>query len=255
MSVERLPSRAPIGAEPDAAPGRPPRRGRPRRGDAVLSRDRVLDVAMRLLDEVDAEQLSMRRIAVELGVDPMSLYNHVENRDALLDGIAQRFLDTLEVVSPTGDLRVDLTAQANAFRRAAARHPRAATLLMTRALGSMTGLAGTDAALGVLRAAGLSPEQSVRGFRAMFAFLVGTVLREVSVGPTFSGQNLGGLNERRTELQSAGLPHTAEAADHLAVCDHDAEFEFGLAIILRGLEDLAREARTDAQIGSAAVVQ
>jgi TetR/AcrR family transcriptional regulator, tetracycline repressor protein len=219
----------------------PPRRGRPPRGKALLSRDRVLDVASRLLEEVGVEQLSMRRIAVELGVDTMSLYNHVENKDALLDGIAERFLDTIEIEAPTGNLRADLTAQANTFREAATRHPRAATLLLTRALGSMTGLAGTDAALGALRAAGLSAEQAVRGFRAIFAYLVGTVLREVSVGPTYSGQNLGGIHERRAQLRAAGLEHAVEAADHLAVCDHDVEFEFGLGIILRSLEVMARE--------------
>lgn len=217
------------------------RRGRPRRGDSTLSRERVLEVAARLLDDVGADQLSMRRIAVELGVDPMSLYNHVENKDALLDGIAQHFLESLQPPEPTGELRVDISALANAFRRAAELRPGAATLLMTRVLGSMTGLAATDAALGVLRAGGLSPEQSVRGFRAVFAFLVGTVLREVSVGPTFSGQNLGGLGERTAELASAGLTHTAEAAAHLAVCDHNEEFEFGIALLIRGLEDLARE--------------
>lgn len=216
-------------------------RGRPRRGDSVLSRDRVLDVAARLLDEVGAEQLSMRRIAAELGVDPMSLYNHVANKDALLDGIAQHFLESLLLPAPSGELRTDILALANAFRGAAQRRPGAATLLLTRVLGSMTGLAAVDAALGVLQAAGLSPEQSVRGFRAVFAFLVGTVLREVSVGPTFSGQNLGGLGERRTELESAGLAHTADAAAHLAVCDHTEEFEFGIGLLIRGLEDLVRQ--------------
>lgn len=220
---------------------RPARRGRPRRGDAALSRERVLDVASRLLDEVSVEELTMRRIAVELGVDPMSLYNHVDNKDALLDGIARRLLETLEIPKASGDLRTDILALANGFRQGAARQPRAATLLLTRELGDMTGLAATDAALRVLRNAGLSTEQSVRGFRAVFAFLVGAVLREVSVGPTFSGQNLGGLSERHGELTSAGLPHAAEAAAQLAVCDHDEEFEFGMNLIVRGLEELAHE--------------
>ncbi|MEB4209297.1 TetR/AcrR family transcriptional regulator [Mycobacterium sp. 94-17] len=208
----------------------------------MLSRDKVLEVASGLLEELGPDALTMRRIAVELAVDPMSLYNYVDSREALLDGIALHFLENLESVEPTGDLQTDMLAGANAFRRAAARRPRAATLLLTRELGSMTSLANTDAALGVLRRAGLTPEQSVRGFRAVFAFLVGTVLREVSVGPTFSGQDLGGLHERRDELRDAGLRYAAESAHLLAVCDHTDEFDFGIHLILRGLEDLAREA-------------
>lgn len=225
----------------DAAAAGPARRGRPRRGESTLSRELVLEVAARLLEEVGAEQLSMRRIAVELGVDPMSLYNHVDNKDAVLDGIAQQFLESLQIPQPTGDLGTDILAMSNAFRHSADLYPRAATLLLTREIGSMTGLTATEAALGILRAAGLSPEQSVRGFRAIFAFLVGTVLREVSVGPTFSGQNLGGLSRRQAELQSAGLVNTAAATQHLAVCDHDQEFEFGMALLIRGLQELAKE--------------
>lgn len=242
MGVEQQASEQ-AGADHAAMPNvaRRARRGRPRRGESTLSRELVLEVAARLLEDIGAEQLSMRRIAVELGVDPMSLYNHIDNKDAVLDGIAQQFLDTLQIPQPSGDLRADILAIANAFRHAADRHPRAATLLLTRELGSMTGLAATDAALGILRAAGLTPEQSVHGFRAVFAFLVGTVLREVSVGPTFSGQNLGGLSDRQAELESAGLANTAEAASHLAVCVHDQEFEFGMALLIRGLQELARQ--------------
>jgi TetR/AcrR family transcriptional regulator, tetracycline repressor protein len=201
-------------------------------------------VATRLLNEVGAEQLSMRRIAVDLGVDPMSLYNHIENKDALLDGIALQFLDTLPAPTLTGDLRTDVVNHANIFRRAARRQSQVAALLLTRQLGSMTGLSLTDAGLGLLRANGFTPEQAVHGFRAIFAFLVGTVLREVSLGPTFSGQNLGGLNERRDELTCAGLVHASEAVHQLAVCDHDEEFTFGVELLITGLLQLSAATTT-----------
>lgn len=218
--------------------GLSPRRGRPRRGEPTLTRDHILTVAARMLEEIGPEQLTMRRIAVTLGVDPMSLYNHVDNKDGLLDGIAQRFLEALPLPAVTGDVRADITSLASSFRQAARLQPRAATLLLTRQLGSMTGLAATDWALGALRSAGFTVEQAVHAFRAAFAFLVGTLLREVSVGPSFSGQNLGGLHERCEELGSAGLPHAAEAAHNLAVCDHDAEFQFGITVFINGLESL-----------------
>jgi TetR/AcrR family transcriptional regulator, tetracycline repressor protein len=214
------------------------RRGRPRRGDPALTRDQILGVAAVLLEEVGPEQLTMRRIAVDLGVDPMSLYNHIENKDGLLDGLAQRFLETLSIPAPVGDLRADIINFTNVFRSAASRQPRAATVLLTRQLGSMTGLAATDAALGILRSAGFSVEEAVHSFRVAFAFLVGTILREVSVGPGFSGQNLGGLHERESELSVVGLPNAAEAAHLLAVCDHDQDFLFGVNMLISGLEIL-----------------
>ena len=142
--------------------------------------------------------------------------------------------------APTGDLGADIVDLANASRSAATGQPQAATLLLTRQLGSMTGLALTDAALGVLRAACFNPDQAVHAFRSVVAFLVGTVLRESSIGPTFSGQNLGGLRERQAELAPAGLQHAAEATHQLAICDHDQEFQFGMKLLINGLERLRR---------------
>jgi TetR/AcrR family transcriptional regulator, tetracycline repressor protein len=231
-----MPSRK---SAPSAAEGRarPNRRGRPPSSDRVLSRERVLDVAVRLVEEVGVDGLSMRKLAAELGVDSMSLYNHVANKDALLDGIAERLVLSIEIPERTGDLRTDLVALANAFRAAAVRRPHAVSLLLTRELSSFAGgLAPAESALAILADAGLNPDKAVHAFRAAFAFLVGTVLREVSVGPTFSGQNLGDLAHRRAELESAGMPFVAAASPHLAVIDHAVEFDFGLSLLIAGLE-------------------
>jgi len=213
-------------------------RGRPPGSDPVLSRDRVLDVAVRLVEKLGVDGLSMRKLAAELGVDSMSLYNHVANKDALLDGIAERLVLSIEIPERTGDLRNDLMALANAFRAAAVRRPQAVSLLLTRELRSFAGgLASAEAALAILAEAGLDPDKAVHAFRTAFAFLVGTVLREVSVGPTFSGQNLGDLAHRRAELESAGMPFVAAASPHLAVIDHMVEFDFGLSLLIAGLEN------------------
>jgi AcrR family transcriptional regulator len=225
-----------------AAAGRS--RGRPRGSNPALSRDRVLDVAVRLVEEVGVDGLSMRKLAAELGVDSMSLYNHVANKDALLDGIAERLVLSIDIPERTGDMRTDLVALANAFRAAAVRRPHAVNLLLTRELGSFAGgLAPAEAALAILTDAGLKPDKAVHAFRTAFAFLVGTVLREVSVGPTFSGQNLGDLAHRRAELESAGMPFVAAASPHLAVIDHGCEFDFGLSLFIAGLENYVRHSR------------
>ncbi|QUR69824.1 TetR family transcriptional regulator [Mycobacterium spongiae] len=204
-----------------------------------MSRKRVLDVAVRLIEQVGVDGLTMRKLAAELGVDSMSLYNHVANKGALLDGIAERLVLSIEIPQRIGDLRTDLTALANAFRAAALRRPNSVSLLLTRELSSFAGgLAPAEAALAILIEGGLDAEQAVHALRTVFAFLGGAVLREVSAWPTFSGHNLGHLAHRRDELESAGMPCVAAAAPQLAVIDHIAEFDFGLSLLISGLEQV-----------------
>ncbi len=233
---------------PDGTPAAPtrPRRGRPRKSEVGLNRERILEATAGLINDGGTDKLTMRAISLVLGVDAMSLYRHFANKDELLDGVALRFLDALPWPTPTGDLTTDIRELSLGFRQAAAAEPQVAVLLLTRQLGSMTGLALTDSALGVLRAAGFTPDDAVHGFRSVFAFLVGTVLRESSVGPTFADkdfadqnyriENRGGLVDRRDELLSAGLHNVAESASSLAALDHDREFEFGLDVLIGGLE-------------------
>jgi TetR/AcrR family tetracycline transcriptional repressor len=219
-----------------------PRRGRPPRGSTPgLSRVRVLGEALALVDEEGVEEVSMRKLARRLAVDPMSLYNHVDNKDAILDGITELILASAEFPAPTSDLRTDLLELARAFRRAMLRHPRAAPLVLTRQLSSSQALAPTEIVLTTLRRAGLSPQDAVHAMRAMLAFLIGTLMREVSAGPTFGAGDAEAIRSRRAELAESGLPMIAEAAPYLATCDHEAEFEFGLRVLLEALDaELAR---------------
>jgi len=219
-----------------------PRRGRPPRGSAPgLSRSRVLGEALALVDEEGVEEVSMRKLARRLGVDPMSLYNHVDNKDAILDGITELILASAEFPASTSDLRSDMIELARAFRRAMLEHPRAAPLVLTRQLSSSQALAPTEIVLATLRRAGLSPQDAVHSMRTVLAFLIGTLMREVSAGPTFAAGDAEAIRSRRAELEESGLPMVAEAAPFLAVCDHDAEFEFGLRVLLEALDaELAR---------------
>jgi TetR/AcrR family tetracycline transcriptional repressor len=223
-------------ATADPIPAKP-RRGRPPKdADGTLSRERILHAALALVDEEGAEAVSMRKLAHRLGVDPMSLYNHVGGKDALLDGIAEVLLAAIPA-PPAGatSLRESMTALARAFRTAMLEHPRAAPLVLTRRLASLTALAPTEAVLGPLLAAGHPPERAVHGLRAVLAFLIGTLMREVSAAPTFSGTDADGRRRRLADLEASGLPAVVAAAPHLAVCDHEAEFEFGLRILLDAL--------------------
>ena len=201
-----------------------------------VTREKVLATALALVEENGVQGLSMRKLAAAVGVEAMSLYNHVANKDAVIDGIAELVIQRMVLPQPTGDWKADLRNLANAFRSAATGHPHAARLLLTRQLVSDGSLAATDAALSALRGGGFAAEEAVHALRAVLAFLVGTVLREVESGPAFDGADTAAVARRRTELGTSPFPSLAESAPFLASCDHDREYEYGLDLLLAALE-------------------
>lgn len=209
---------------PDA-PGSP-RRGRPPRGAIRLSRESIIEATLKVVDADGVDAVSMRSVARILGVDAKSLYNHVQGKDDLLDAVAERLLGSLAFPDPTGDVRRDLHAIAYAFRERALLHPAAASLVLTRQLGSWEGLAPVEAVLSVLRGAGCAPEEAVHLLRTLVATLIGTLLREVSAGPTFGVSDEAGIAARREALEQSGLPAIREVGEHLARFDREAEFAF-----------------------------
>lgn len=213
-----------------------PRRGRPPRTQPRLTPNAIVRAAVALAEADGLDRLTMRGLARRLDVDAMSLYNHVPGRPALLDAITRHVLTGIELPAPTGHLGTDIRGAAHAFRAATLRHPNCASLVLTRQLSSPAGLAPVDAVLGILTRAGLSPERAVHAVRAVLAYLVGTLLRETTSGPEFSGADAGAAEQRRADLAGSPFPHVVAAERHLATCDHAAEFEFGLDLLITALE-------------------
>lgn len=207
------------------------RRGRPR--TPLLSRESIVEATLKVIDAEGTAAVGMRSVARALGVDPKSLYNHVDGKDGLLDAVTEHLLGGLVLPSPTGDARHDLRAIAGSFRSQALKHPQAAPLVLTRQLASFQALAPVNAVLAVLRAAGAGTEEAVHMLRMLLATLIGTLLREVSAAF--------GSNDREATLEASGLPALAEAAPHLARFDREAEYEYAvdLAItaVLRRIAD------------------
>ncbi|MFC5289830.1 TetR/AcrR family transcriptional regulator C-terminal domain-containing protein [Actinokineospora guangxiensis] len=202
-----------------------PRRGRPPKGASRLSRDAIVAATLAVIGGEGVAAVSMRTVAKVLGVDPKSLYNHVDGKEGLLDAVAERILGAIELPAPGGDTRDDLRRIAHAFRASAFAHPEAASLVLTRRLGSTAALAPTDAVLRVLAAAGFPPDRAVHVLRFLLAALTGALLREHQAAPDF-GTEATAVDARRAVLDSAALPAVAAAADHLARFDRDAEFAF-----------------------------
>lgn len=213
-----------------------PRRGRPAGGKPVLTKERIVAEALAMVEQDGLDAVTMRGLARQLGVDAMSLYHHVDNRETLLNQITELVLAGIELPPGTGVFRDDVHAMAQAFRRVALRYPHSAPLVLTRQLGSFAALAPVEAVLSILRDAGFPPDSAVHATRSVLAFVIGSLLREVSAGPTFSGDDLGGVERRLAELKAADLPRVVEAAPNLAVCDHEQEFSFGLDLLIAALE-------------------
>jgi AcrR family transcriptional regulator len=171
----------------------------------------------------------MRRIAAELGVGVMSLYNHVPSKDALFDGVAEAVLSEIEFTDEPGAHWTDrVRAQARAFRQIAHHYPRSTMLVVSRQQQSAAGLLPVERALATLRGAG----SAVRMVRMFIAYIVGSLLREVGVTPAFAPARPGKVSAADPAL----FPEVSALAPLLGACDHEAEFEFGLDLLIQAAE-------------------
>ncbi|MGQ0840835.1 TetR/AcrR family transcriptional regulator C-terminal domain-containing protein [Actinokineospora sp.] len=202
---------------------------------ARLTRETVLWAALELVDRAGLDALSMRSLAKALGVEAMSLYNHVTDKADLLDGIAELVLSGMTLPARTEDCFADVRALAFAFRDAAVAHPQAFPLLATRQLGAAAALRFTEAALAVLRDCGLDERTAVHMLRSFVALLTGSLIREVGASLSFSGKDSAGVRARTEQLAASGFPAVRGAAALLASCDHDAEYAFGVDALIRAM--------------------
>ncbi|WP_405181815.1 TetR/AcrR family transcriptional regulator C-terminal domain-containing protein [Nocardia sp. NBC_01377] len=221
-------------AAPSAALNRPApaRRGRPPKAQKQLSRAAVRAAALAVIDAEGIDALSMRTVSRSLSVDAKSLYHYVQDKDDLLDAVAEYLLEQLIPPAETDSLEDDLRAWAHEFRRITLAHPQAATLVLTRQLSSTAGLSPVEGALSVLRRTGCGPEVAVHLMRTLLATLIGTLLREVSAGPTFGTAEPAEIARRQSMLELSGLPQVAMAAPYLARFDRDREFDFTIDLLV-----------------------
>jgi AcrR family transcriptional regulator len=212
---------------------------------APLTRERVIDAAVRVMDEEGLEAVSMRRVAREVGVEAMSLYHHVEDKDDLLDGICEHVMARFEFPEPVDDWAENCRRGARAWRRILHAHPGVMRLFAerrgpTRSPDSMRPM---EYALRLLRSAGLSDRDTAQAFHAFGGYIQGFVMMEL-------GSIAGGSDEEHLRAHAelvAALPDEFAAlqavSPYFAECDADEQFEFGLDLLIRGLEAKVAGAR------------
>lgn len=205
-----------------------------RRGQ--LSRERVLAGALELVDQDGLEALTMRRLADALKVDPMSLYNHVESKDDLLDGLTETLWSEVRLPDRTKGWKPTLREFATSVRGLARTHPLAYPLLIGRGILPMPALQAIDTSSSRLEAAGLTRPKAAEMLRTLIAYAAGYALLELSCAPAQGATQLEQIVSLTRALPRDAPTHLIEVARLWSDCDMDFQFELGLDLILSGLE-------------------
>jgi AcrR family transcriptional regulator len=211
-----------------------------------LSRERVLRAAIAVADSGGIESLTMRRLAQELGVEAMSLYYHVSNKEDVLDGMIDAVVTEInvlvEALEPNHDWKLALRERILTARQVFLRHPWAPAVLESRTKMCPPIVLYFDSVLGLLRAGGFSYDLAHHGLHALGSRALGFTQELFDPGDDdYSGEADAALLDQMAEQ----VPHLVammmeishdDPDSTLGWCDDQVEFEFGLDLILDGLE-------------------
>jgi AcrR family transcriptional regulator len=189
-----------------------------------LTREAILDAAVELLDRDGMDKLSMRRLGAALGVEAMSLYNHIPSKAALLDGIHERILLSLEPPGTTRSWQAYLRHQALALHRALLAHPHAIALFATRPAATPAAIDRLDRYLEVLLGAGFKPFDALSIVQLVAQLVVGHAMWTTSVEVTV--------------IDDDAPPHVKQVERALEKWNPDRELELGIDALLHGFEQL-----------------
>jgi AcrR family transcriptional regulator len=214
-----------------------------------LSRRRVLRAAVGLIDRDGLDSLTMRRLAQEVGVEAMSLYHHVANKEAVFDGVVEVILgeilvavDKVEAPSPQEDWQAALRARILTAREVFLRHRWAPQVLETRTTTSPVVIAYIDQVVAILRAGGFSFDLAHRALHALGSRALGFTQELFQPdGAQTANAAAAAMMEQMADRFPNIVGMLAEGVHEdpdgsLGFCDDQFEFEFALDLILEGLE-------------------
>ena len=209
---------------------------------APLSRDRVLRAAVALADTAGISSLSMRKLGEALGVEAMSLYNHIANKGDLLDGMIDIVFSEIDLPSDDGDWRAAMRRRAISARQVLHRHRWAIGLMESRTSPGPATLRHHDAVLGCLRRAGFPVALTAHAYSLLDSYIYGFALQEASL-PFGTGEGAARAAEEISgQFASGQYPYLTEMAmEHVVQpgYDYGDEFETGLDLILDALQAAA----------------
>ena len=206
----------------------------------ALNRERVLEAGVALADREGIEALSMRRLGQEVGVEAMSLYSHVRNKDELLNGMVDIVFSEIDLPAAGEDWPTAMRRRAISARHALKRHPWAIGLMESRAQPGPATLRHHDSVLRNLRLGGMSIEMAAHAYSLLDSYIYGFTLNEQSLpfdsSPAKVAEVAGNIMR---EMPAGEYPYLTEMAVEHAMkpgYDYGDEFEFGLKMIIDGLQ-------------------
>ncbi|MBK8259244.1 MAG: TetR/AcrR family transcriptional regulator C-terminal domain-containing protein [Polyangiaceae bacterium] len=214
-----------------------------------VTRDRALRAAMALADERGLDELSMRTLAESLGIEAMSLYHHLKNKGAVLDGMVD--LVFAEVEFPRTDLpwKAAVRSRMVSLRSTLLRHQWALRVLESRANPGLTTLAHHDAMLGCFRSAGFSIVLTGRAYALLDSYVFGFVHTELSLPFQTSDEARQVAGAMFQGIPEGTFPHLVEFALARVMVpgySYGNEFDYGLDLILDGLERALKKEKANA---------
>ncbi|MGB3185754.1 MAG: TetR/AcrR family transcriptional regulator [Ornithinimicrobium sp.] len=204
---------------------------------SVLSRDRVLAGAIALADEVGISGFTIRKLATAIDVRPMTIYHHVPNKEAIIDGMIDLIFAEIELPPGGGDWKAAMQHRARSARAVLAHHPWATPLMESRTNPGPATLNHHDEVLRCLRQAGFSIRMTAHAYALIDSYIYGFALQEANL-PATGGEDMAAVAQGITATFDGRYPHLMElTTEHVLKPGYDfsEEFEFGLTLILDGL--------------------
>jgi AcrR family transcriptional regulator len=199
-----------------------------------------MQAAIELADTGGIDSLSMRKLGQELGVEAMSLYNHVANKDDILDGIVDLVFNEIALPAEQAGWKTAMRTRAISAHEALLRHPWATSMMQSRTRPGPATMRHHNSVLGSLRKAGFTVVMSAHAFSVIDGYVYGFALQQINL-PLQSREQVADVGESILRQLAGEYPHLAEMITKHAMLpgyDFGREFEFGLDLILDGIERL-----------------
>jgi AcrR family transcriptional regulator len=217
-----------------------------------LTRERILQAALRFADANGIESLSMRKLGEAVGVEAMSLYNHVPSKGDLLDGLIDLVFSEIELPGSADDWKTAMRQRAVAVRAALKRHRWAIGLMESRTSPGPATLRHHDAVLACLRLAGFPIALAAHAYSALDSYIYGFALQEASL-PFDAGEQTTDIAQNFVaRFSPQEYPHLTEFTfKHVLQpgYDYGSEYDYGLNLILDGLDKALRAHSSDPGTG------
>ena len=197
-----------------------------------LTHDSIVQAAFSLLDDGGEKAFSMRKLATALNVDPMAIYHHHPSKSALIGAVLQAMMSECDLPEPSGNWQQDIRDLCQGLRHLAHKHPGTFRIYETFDDWLPAEHALHEAFHATLLNAGFAPQTTVRAMRLLLAYTEAFAVDEIS--GWFDPED---RTDLENSLKSGPYPATTSLLDEIVHSDTDAEFEFGLTVLLKGLGD------------------